>query len=283
MKKISMLLCLTLMAALTLTGCGSSGSGQSATPPVDASSAGQEAAPQESAPQESTPAAGGLEGKTKLVMATEAGFAPYEYYDDSGKVVGVDPDIANAIAEALGLELEIEEMDFDAIVFEVQSGRVDFGAAGLTITEERQRSVDFSTPYATSKQIIMVLTDNDEINGPDDLAGKSVGVQMGTVADWELTDEYPDTDVQRYKRYFEAVADLQAKRLDAIVMDVLPAQNFLLQNDDLKIVDEELMTDEYALCVQKGNTELLDAINGVLEELISSGKVDEFTLKHTVS
>ncbi len=279
MKKLNVLLALLLVALLALAGCG----GKEA-PSQDATAQPTSQAESTEAEASASPAeAGGLAGKTKLTMGTEAGFAPYEYYDESGKVVGVDPDIAQAIADALGLELEIQEMDFDAIIPEVQSGRIDFGAAGMTVDAERSKQVDFTIPYATSKQIIVVKSDNTDINGPDDLAGKSVGVQMGTVADYELTDSYPDTTVERYKKYFEGVSDLLSGRIDAIVMDILPAQEFIAQNSELKILEQELMTDEYAIAVQKGNTELLEAINKELQNLIDSGKIDEFTVNHTVT
>jgi polar amino acid transport system substrate-binding protein len=156
---------------------------------------------------------------------------------------------------------------------------VDFAAAGLSITPERAQIVDFSIPYATSKQVIIVRNDNTEIGGPDDLSGKTVGVQLGTVADFALEDE-EDVTVAKYARYFEAVADLINGRINAIVMDVLPAQEFVGSNPELVILDEELFTDEYAIAIRKGNTVLLDAVNEVLEELIANGKINEFTLNH---
>ena len=221
-----------------------------------------------------------LDGKTKLIMATEAGFAPYEYYDDKNNVVGVDVDIAQAIADSLGLELEVIDMKFDTITLEVDAGRADIGAAGITITEDRAKMVDFSAPYATSKQIIVVKEGNADITGPDDLNGKTVGVQLGTVADFEL-EEWPDVKVAQYDKYFEAVSDLTNGRIDAIVMDILPAQEFISQQGGLVILDEELLTDEYAICVKKGNTDMLNAVNAALNELISSGKVNEFTVNHS--
>ncbi|MDR2908907.1 MAG: basic amino acid ABC transporter substrate-binding protein [Oscillospiraceae bacterium] len=282
MKKITLFLALLLLLTLTAGCAGSSAAdpGSSAEPASPAAPVSADE-PDSQAALES--AGGGLEGKTALIMGTEAGFAPYEYYDDSGAVTGVDPDIAKAIAEAMGLELQIEEMDFDAIIPEIQAGRIDFGAAGMTVTDERSQQVDFSIPYATSRQIIVVKEGNAEITGPDSLAGKNVGVQLGTVADIVLTDEYSDTTVGRYKKYFEAFADLEAGRLDAIAMDVLPAQEFLSQNQGLVILEQELMIDEYAIAVQKGNTELLDAINAHLTAMISDGTIDQFTLDHTVS
>ncbi|MGI6403640.1 MAG: basic amino acid ABC transporter substrate-binding protein [Oscillospiraceae bacterium] len=285
MKKFTVVLSLMLVALLVLAGCGAKEAPSQAAPSQDATA--QPTSKVESSEQEAPSQAEGtgLDGKTKLIMGTEAGFAPYEYYDEAGNVVGVDPDVAQAIADALNMELEIQEMDFDAIIPEVQSGRIDFGAAGMTVTEERSKQVDFSIPYATSKQIIVVRVDNTEITGPDVeiLAGKKVGVQLGTVADYELSDNYPDTTVERYKKYFEAVSDLLNGRIDAIAMDVLPAQEFIAQNSDLKILEQELMIDEYAIAVQKGNTELLNAINEVLQDLIDSGKIDEFTVNHTVT
>lgn len=215
----------------------------------------------------------------KLVMGTESGFAPYEYMKGN-QVVGVDVDIANEIAKAMGATLEIQDMAFDAIIPAVSSGKVDFGAAGMSVTEERLKEVDFSIEYAVSKQIIVVKNDST-ITGPDDLNGKSVGVQLGTVADLVISDEYPDIKVQQYNKYLEAVEALKNNKIDAIVMDILPAQEILKANSGYKILDKEFFTDKYAIAVKKGNAELLGKINEVLNTLIKNGKITEYTINHT--
>lgn len=216
--------------------------------------------------------------KKTLTMATESGFAPYEYLDGD-KIVGIDPDIAAEVAKEMGCELKIIDMPFDSIIPSVDSGKADFGAAGMSIRPDRLELVDFTIEYATSKQVILTREDSG-VNGVADLNGKTVGVQLGTVADFELTDNYPEVTVQQYNKYFEAAADLSNGRIDAIVMDSLPAQEVVKIGNGLVILDEELLTDRYAFCVKKGNTELLDTINKVMQRLIDEGKIDEYTMKH---
>lgn len=216
--------------------------------------------------------------KEKLVMVTEAGFAPYEFYEGE-KIVGVDVEIAQKIADKVGKELEIKDTDFDSIINEVKTGKADFGAAGLSITEERLEEVDFSVEYATSKQVIVVKSGSD-IKGSDDIKGKKVAVQLGTVADLVISDEYPDVELVQHKKYLLAVEDLLAGKVDAIVLDSLPAEEIVNKNSELAILDEELFTDKYGIAVQKGNTELLNTINEVLEQLMNEGKIEEYTIKY---
>ncbi len=213
----------------------------------------------------------------KLVMVTEAGFAPYEFYEGE-EVVGVDVEIAKKIAEKMGKTLEIKDTDFDSIINEIKTGKADFGAAGLSITPERLEEVDFSIEYATSKQVIVVKKDSS-INGPDDLKGKKVAVQLGTIADLTLSEE-TEIELVQHKKYLLAVEDLMAGKVDAIVMDSLPAAEIIKENSGLKITDEELLTDKYGIAVKKGNTELLNTINEVLQELMDEGKIEEFTIKY---
>ena len=217
----------------------------------------------------------------ELVMVTEAGFAPYEYYDGEA-VVGVDVDIAKEIAAAMGKELEVRDIAFDSLINEVQSGKADFAAAGLSVTPEREEQVDFTINYATSKQVIVVRQDNTEITGPDDVNGKTVSVQLGTVADTAVSDkeDYPDCTVIQQKKYLAAAEDVKSGKADCLVMDELPAQELVKANPELKILDEELFTDVYSMAVQKGNTELLDKINEVLQKLMGEGKIEEFTMNH---
>ena len=212
----------------------------------------------------------------KLVMVTEAGFAPYEYYDGE-EIVGVDVDIAKEIAAAMGKELEVRDIAFDSLINEVQSGKADFAAAGLSVTPEREEQVDFTINYATSKQVIIVRQDNTEITGPDDVNGKTVSVQLGTVADMAVSNEkdYPDCTVIQQKKYLAAAEDVKSGKADCLVMDELPAQELVKENPELKILDEELFTDVYSMAVQKGNTELLEQINEVLQKLMDEGETEE--------
>ena len=216
--------------------------------------------------------------KEKLIMVTEVGFAPYEFYKGN-EVVGVDVEVAKKIAEKLGKELEIKDTDFDSIINEVKTGKADFAAAGLSITEERKEEIDFSIEYAVSKQIIMVKNDSS-ISSIDDLKGKKVAVQLGTVADLVLSEEYPDVEVVQHKKFLVAVEDLLANKVDAIAFDLLPAQEVVNKNNELKILEEELLTDKYGIAVQKGNTELLEVINQVLKEMMDNGEIEEYTIKY---
>lgn len=191
-------------------------------------------------------------------------------------------DIAKEIAAAMGKELEVRDIAFDSLINEVQSGKADFAAAGLSVTPEREEQVDFTINYATSKQVIVVRQDNTEITGPDDVNGKTVSVQLGTVADTAVSDkeDYPDCTVIQQKKYLAAAEDVKSGKADCLVMDELPAQELVKANPELKILDEELFTDVYSMAVQKGNTELLDKINEVLQKLMDEGKIEEFTMNH---
>lgn len=215
----------------------------------------------------------------KLIMATEPGFAPYEY-TSGNDVVGIDIDIANEIAKELGMELEVQTMDFDGALLAVQQGKVDFAASGISVTAERQEVMDFSIEYASSKQVIVVLKGNEAIKGPDDLAGKKIAVQMSTVADFYVTDDLK-MEPSRYTKYVQAAEDLKSNKVDCIIMDDLPAQEMVKANDTLEVLETEVFTDKYALAFKKGNTELEEKVNKVLQKLIDDGKITEFTLKHT--
>lgn len=211
--------------------------------------------------------------KEKLIMVTEAGFAPYEFYEGE-EIVGVDVEIAKKIAEKTGKELEIKDTDFDSLINEVKTGKADFAAAGLSITPERLEEVDFSVEYAVSKQVIIVKKDNDA-ETIEDFNGKKVAVQLGTVADLVLSDENPEIELVQHKKYLLAVEDLKADKVDAIVLDSLPAEEIINKNPDFKILEKELLTDKYGIAVQKGNTELLNDINAVLKDLMDNGKIQE--------
>lgn len=215
----------------------------------------------------------------ELVMVTEAGFAPYEYYE-GGEIVGVDIDIANEIAKELGKKLVIKDIAFDSIVNEVKSGKADFAAAGISYSDERAKEVDFTVNYATSKQVVIVTEDSD-ISLSEQIKDKRIAVQLGSIADTYVTKEYKDATITRQKKYLAAIQDLKTGKVDCVVMDELPAQEILKENSGLKILDKELTQDKYGMIVKKGNKELLDSINKVLNRLISEGKISEYVIKHT--
>lgn len=228
------------------------------------------------AAEEETDAAKESTGGT-LVMATNAEFPPYEYYE-GGEIVGIDADIARAIAEDMGMELKIEDMAFDSIIAAVQSGKADFGAAGMTVTEDRLASVNFSDTYAEAKQVI-IIKEGSEIKSADDLTGKKVGVQLGTTGDI-LADEIEDGTVERYNKGAEAVMDLVGDRVDAVIIDNEPAKVFVSQNEGLTMIEDAYEAEQYAIAIAKDNTELVEKINASIANLKESGKLQEIIDKY---
>ncbi|MBM6684626.1 basic amino acid ABC transporter substrate-binding protein [Faecalicatena contorta] len=216
-------------------------------------------------------------GDDTLVMATNAEFPPYEYHEGD-EVVGIDVDIASAIAEELGMELKVEDMAFDSIIPAVTSGKADIGAAGMTVTPDREESVAFTDTYAHATQVIIVKEDSD-ITGPDDLVGKTIGVQLGTTGDLYATD-IEDATVEQYNKGFEAVQALTQDKIDAVIIDGEPAKEFVAESEGLKILDEAFTEEDYAIAVAKDNTELVDKINDALATLKESGKLDEIIAKY---
>ena len=214
-----------------------------------------------------------------LVMVTEAGFSPYEYYEN-GEIVGVDIEIANEIANALGKKLEIKDIAFDSIVNELKSGKADFAAAGMSITPERLKEVDFSIEYTTSRQVVIVKKDSS-ITSVNDIYDKKVAVQLGSVADLYFSEDYPNTELVRQKKYLSMAEDLKANKLDLIVMDELPAKQIVTNNPELKILNGYVFEDTYGIAVKKGNTELVKKINEVLTRLMNENKIEEYIIKHS--
>ena len=217
--------------------------------------------------------------ENELIMVTEAGFAPYEYYDNN-EIVGVDIDIAKEIAKELNKNLVVKDVAFDSIINEVKSGKADFGAAGISYNEERAKQVDFSINYTVSKQVVIVRKDSS-IKSVKDVNNQKIAVQLGSVADTLLTKDYPKVTLVREKKYLAAIQDLKDSKVDAVVMDELPAKEMIKNNNSLNILDGALAEDSYGMVVKKGNKELLDVINGVLERLVKDGKIDSFIIKHT--
>lgn len=257
-KFISMMLVTACVFAMTACGSNSGSSGE-------AGDSGESAA----------------EGKETLVMATNAEFPPYEYHEGDD-IVGIDADIAAAICEELGCELKIEDIDFDSIIPAVDSGKADFGAAGMTVTPDREKNVNFTDTYATAVQVIIVKEDSD-IAKPEDLEGKKIGVQLGTTGDIYVADEFGQDSVEQYKKGFEAVQALTQDKIDAVVIDNEPAKAFVAEAEGLKILDTSYAEEEYAIAVSKDNEELLEKINTALASLKDSGKLDEIVAKYITS
>ena len=216
-------------------------------------------------------------GDSTLVMATNSEFPPYEYYEGD-QVVGIDAEMAAAVAEELGMELKIEDMAFDSIIAAVQSGKADIGVAGMTVNEDRLKNVNFSTPYTQAAQVIIVK-DGSAVTTPDDLTGKKIGVQLGTTGDIYAGD-IADASIERYNKGFEAVQALLQDKIDAVIIDREPAKVFVSQNEGLVLVDEEFTVEDYAIAVSKDNEELLTKINDALAKLEESGKLQEIKDKY---
>ena len=274
MKKILALIMTAALCAAALSGCSNAVSKQS----VDA-----------------------IKKAGKITMATNAEFPPFEYLEND-KVVGVDEDIAAEIAKDLGVELEIVDGKFDAVIPSVQSGKASFGAAGMTVTEDRAKKVDFSVKYITSTQYIIVPKDSD-VKTIEDLAGKRIGVQLGTTGDFIITDEvegYKDKDgnpvkgvlqdtgatITRANNAIDATQDMVNGKLDAVVIDKLPAENIVAtqattKTFELVYSDGSNTEEQYAIAVAKGNETLLEAINKTLQRLMDEGKIDEFVVNHS--
>ena len=222
--------------------------------------------------------------KGVLTMATNAQFPPYEYYEGDA-IVGIDAEIAGAIADKLGLELVIEDMEFDSIIEAVKSGKADIGMAGMTVTPERQETVDFTATYATGKQVVIV-TEDSPITSVDDLfdvGGYVIGVQRNTTGDlyttWDLEDEGLAT-IDRYSKGADAVQALLTGKVDCVVIDNEPANAFVAETAGLKILDTEYVEEMYAGAMSKDNTELYEAVNAALEELIADGTVQKIIDKY---
>lgn len=281
MKKPAALFLALTMAAVLMAGCGSSDA-ESAKTTEGSKAESETAAASDAAAENDTEASSEESGASnKLIMVTEAGFAPYEYTEDGETVVGVDVDIANEIAKELGMELEIQNTTFDGALMAVQQGKADFAAAGISVSEERDKVMDFTIEYATSKQVVVINKEAGRLSSNEDINAETIiGVQAGTVADTVYCADN-GFEPKRYNKFMEAALDLKNDKLDCIVMDELPAKQMVEVNDNLAILDGEVLTDKYAIAVQEGNQELLDKINPVLQKLMDEGKIEEFTLNHT--
>ncbi len=269
---------LSLMTAaalvLSLAACGSTASSEAAS----SDAASSEAASSEAASETETAELSTVE-PGKLIMSTNAAFPPYEMTTDSGEFEGIDIETAQAIADKLGLELQIDDMDFDAALLAVQQGKSDMVMAGVTVTDERQNVMDFTDSYATGIQSIIVKEDSD-IASVDDLAGKKIGTPRGTTGYLYCSDDFGDENVVAYDDGLTAVQMLNNGQVDCVVIDNAPAKEFIAANPGLKLLDTAYVEEDYAIGVGKGNTELKDAINTALEELKADGTLQAIVDKY---
>ena len=219
-----------------------------------------------------------------LVMATNATFPPYESVSGDD-IVGIDVDIANAIAKKLGKKLKIEDVSFDSIIAGVQNDKYDFGMAGMTVTDERKKNVDFTESYAKAVQVVIVKEDSD-IKSIDDISSKNkIGVQQGTTGDIYASDTvekggYGEDAVTKYNSGPDAVQALLSDKVDCVIIDNEPAKAYVAANQGLKILDSSFADEEYAICVKKGNSQLKNDINKALKELKDDGTIDKIVSKY---
>ena len=276
MKKITALL-LGAVMALSLAACGGSASSAASSTAASSEAASTEAASSESAPAET--AALTTVNAGKLTMSTNAAFPPYEMTTDAGEFEGIDVEIAGAIADKLGLELQIDDMDFDAALLAAQQGKSDMVMAGVTVNEERKQVMEFSDTYASGVQVVIVK-EGSEIATVDDLAGHMIGTQRGTTGYIYCSDDFGEDSVTAYDNGLTAVQALNNGQVDCVVIDSAPAKEFVAANEGLVILDTEYAVEDYAIGMAKGNTALVEAINGALAELKADGTIDAILAKY---
>ena len=295
MKNFKKLAALGLTAALSLSllaACGGGTTGTAETPDVNS----QAPASESPAPESETPAAGGYGEFTtleegKLIMVTNASFPPYEMTDDDNNIIGIDPDIAQAIADKLGLELVIDNIDFDAALISVQEGRADVMLAGLTYNAYRDLVMDFTDPYATGVQVIIVREGDTTIAGTNDdlqlvdadgnmLEDIQIGVQRGTTGEIYCQGAHGTDHVTSLDNGSVAVQALLNGQVDCVVIDNGPAQEYVAATPGLEILEGAYVTEDYCAAVDEGNTALLEAVNTALNELIDDGTVQSIMDKY---
>jgi len=282
MKKFSIaMLSVVLAGAMLLSGCGG-GTDSS----IDADANNTSAADNTSQASD-TPTIDAIKEKGEIIMLTNAQFPPFEYQGDDGTVMGVDPDIAQAVADKIGVELKIVDMDFDGIIDALQAGKGDFAAAGMTVTDERKKQVDFTDEYVTSAQMVVIPKGSDLTADDEALSGKNIAVQEGTTGDWYADGDtentgstIKDANVLRFKSGVEAGMMLAQGKADAMILDQKPAEAIVAaQSDKLELLPTKLTDEQYAFAVQKGQDDLVELINSVLKDY-TNGQVDELINQH---
>lgn len=211
----------------------------------------------------------GCKGEKVIRMGTNAAFPPFEYIEGS-KFAGIDIELSEAIAKDLGKELKVENMEFASLIDALNSGKVDFVAAGMSVRPDREEQVDFTINYYNATQVIIIKDGTDDIKGSDDLIGKKIGVQTGTTGQ-EVAESIKDVEVSKYDNGMEAVMDLKNGKINAVIIDNFPAQKYAEKNPELKLVDGDFEEEFYAMAVKKGNKELLESMNKTLERLMEDG------------
>ena len=278
MKKVFALALTVLMVMSMFAGCGSSNT----TKPTTATEAPAATAAETTAAATTAAETAAAELKTvesgKLIMSTNAAFPPYEMVADDGSFEGIDVEVAGAIAEKLGLELVVDDMDFDAALLAVQQNKSDIVMAGVTVTEDRQLVMNFSDSYATGVQVVIVKEGSDVTL--DNLGEKMIGTQRGTTGYIFTSDDYGDDHVTAYDNGASAVQALMNGQVDCVVIDAAPAEAYVEANPGLTILDTEYVTENYAIGVNKDNTALLDAINQALAELTADGTIQSIVDKY---
>lgn len=281
-KSIALILALLLTASLFAACAPTTPAAPEATEAPAAPAAEETPAAQEAPAVSETPTIDKIKAAGKLTILTSSGFAPFEYLGENNEVVGVDMDLAKAIADEIGVELEIVDMDFDGIVMAVQSGKGDLGVAGMSNTEERRQNVDFSINYVDAAQVIIVRADSD-IKSAADLAGKNIGVQMGTTGDIFVTDEVGAGQVLRYKTGPDAGAELANGKIDAVVIDEMPAKQIADSNEGLVVLEEPLTEEQYAIAMAKDTADFKEVVDGVVQKLLDDGTIAKWIEEHKIA
>lgn len=247
-KKMLGILAMAIVGVIGFTGCAAKPAGQSAVT------------------------------KDTLIMGTNAEFPPFEYREGN-EVKGFDADLANRIGEKLGKKVTISDMGFDGLIPALNAGKIDFIAAGMTVTDERKQNVDFTEGYYTASQVIIVQKEGSKVQGAEDLKGKKIGVQLGTTGDIEAS-KIEGAQIVQFDKAFTAIMELQKGGVDAVVLDSEPARNFVSHSADLEILADQLTEEEYAIAVKKGDKELVEAFNKALKEIKEDGSYDALIEKH---
>ena len=219
-----------------------------------------------------------------LVMGTNAEFPPFESRGGAGgrEIVGFDVEVAKAIAEKVGLPLKIEDMKFDSLLPALSAGKIDLVLAGMTITDERARNVDFSTPYYKATQVVLMRAGEEKPTATDDLKGRKIAVQLGTTGDGVATEIAGQANVAQFTSAMDAVVELLNRKVDFVVIDEQPANQFLKKNPGLEMVRLAFDDEFYGVAVKKGNAELLAKVNEALAEIVADGRYDQFVEKWMV-